>query len=91
MNADSAGGNPTPVVLAVQDDGALSIRKSTITKIAAAGDVVEYSVIVSNSGSNPVKTKVSDTPPIGFEYVSVSVKLNGAASGAPIKNGAPGN
>ena len=88
VNADSAGGNPTPVVLAVQDDGALSIRKSTITKIAAAGDVVEYSVIVSNSGSNPVKTKVSDTPPIGFEYVSGSVKLNGAASGAPIKNGA---
>ena len=87
VNADSAGGNPTSIVLAVQDDGQLSIRKSTVTKIATAGDVVEYSVLVSNSGTNPVKTKVSDTPPTGFEYVTGSSKVNGANSDAPIRSG----
>jgi uncharacterized repeat protein (TIGR01451 family) len=86
--ADSDSGLATAVVFAIQDDGALSIRKSTVTKVATAGDVVEYSVIVSNSSSSPVRTKVTDTPPTGFEFVSGSARLNGAGSGAPIQNGA---
>jgi uncharacterized repeat protein (TIGR01451 family) len=48
---------------------------------------VEYSVVVSNSGSSAVKTKVTDTPPAGFEYVAGSAKVNGASSDAPFRNG----
>jgi uncharacterized repeat protein (TIGR01451 family) len=88
VSGDSASGIPTGVIFVLADDGQLSIRKSTATKVATSGDVIEYSVIVSNSGSNPVKTKVTDTPPTGFEFVTGSAKVNGAGSGAPIQNGA---
>ena len=84
VNGDSATGNPTPLVLTVQDDGALSISKSTPTKVATAGDVVEYTINVNNSGSNPVKARVADTPPVGFDFVAGSAKVNGAASSGPI-------
>ena len=87
VGGDSSSGTPTGVIFVLEDDGQLSIRKSTVTKIATAGDVIEYAVIVSNSGSNPVATKVTDTPPTGFVYVAGTVKLNGAGSGAPIQNG----
>ena len=86
--ADSDSGLATAVVFAIQDDGVLSVRKSTVTKIATSGDVVEYSVTVTNSSSSPVKTKVTDTPPTGFEFVPGSAKVNGIAGGAPIQNGA---
>jgi uncharacterized repeat protein (TIGR01451 family) len=88
VGGDSAAGVPTPVIFAVQDDGELGIKKSTVTKITTAGEVVEYSVMVSNSGSSGVRTKVTDTPPVGFDYVAGSAKVNGASSSAPFKNGA---
>jgi uncharacterized repeat protein (TIGR01451 family) len=88
VGGDSALGIPTGVVFTIQDDGALSIRKSTVAKVATSGDVIEYSVLVSNSSTSPVKTKVTDTPPTGFEFVSGSAKVNGVAGGAPIQNGA---
>jgi uncharacterized repeat protein (TIGR01451 family) len=37
--------------------------------------VVEYTVSVTNTSSSPVKTKVTDTPPVGFTYASGSAKL----------------
>ena len=83
VGGDSASGVPTGVIFAVQDDGALSIKKSTVTKITTAGEVVEYSVVVSSSSSSPTKTKVTDKPPVGFEYVSGTAKVNGASSSAP--------
>ena len=87
VGGDSSTGVPTPVVLADQDDGALSIRKSTVTKVASAGDLVEYTIIVSNSSTNSATVKVTDTPPAGFEYAAGTAKVNGVASGSPIKNG----
>ena len=86
VGGDSAAGVPTGITFTVQDDGALSIKKSTVTKITTAGEVVEYSVVVSSSSSNPTKTKVTDKPPVGFEYVAGSAKVNGVASGAPISS-----
>ena len=83
VGGDSATGVPTGVIFAVQDDGALSIKKSTVTKITTAGEVVEYSIVVSSTSSTPTKTKVTDKPPVGFEYVAGSAKVNGAASSAP--------
>jgi uncharacterized repeat protein (TIGR01451 family) len=68
-------GVPTPVIFVVEEDGELLIKKSTITKEASAGDVVEYTVSVTNTSSSPVKTKVTDTPPVGFTYASGSAKL----------------
>jgi uncharacterized repeat protein (TIGR01451 family) len=85
--SDSASGVPTGVVFALLDDGDLSIRKSTATKVASSGDVVEYSVLVSNSSSSAVRTRVSDTPPAGFEYVNGTTKVNGSSSDAPIRSG----
>ena len=84
VGGDSASGVPTGIVFVVQDDGELNIKKSTVTKVASAGDVVEYSISVSNSSSSAVKTKVTDTPPVGFEFVAGSAKVNGVAASAPI-------
>ena len=86
--SDSASGIPTGVIFALQDDGALNIRKSTATKVASSGDVVEYSVVVSNSSTSSVKTRVTDKPPAGFEFVSGSARVNGGSGGSPIQNGA---
>jgi uncharacterized repeat protein (TIGR01451 family) len=72
---DSDTGVPTPIILVIEEDGELQIKKSTIIKEASAGDVVEYTVSVTNTSSNPVKAKVTDTPPVGFEYVADSAKV----------------
>jgi uncharacterized repeat protein (TIGR01451 family) len=72
---DSEMGVPTPVIFTQQEDGDLQIKKSTITKEASAGDVVEYAITVTNTSSSAVKTKVTDTPPVGFEYVAGSAKM----------------
>ena len=57
--------------------------ESTVTKITTAGEVVEYTILVGNSSSSPVKTKVIDTPPVGFEYVAGSAKIAGIAISSP--------
>jgi uncharacterized repeat protein (TIGR01451 family) len=72
---DSELGVPTPVLFEQQDDGELLIKKSTITKEASAGDVIDYSITITNTGSLPVSTKVTDTPPVGFTYVAGSAKM----------------
>ena len=79
-------GVPTPVILTLAEDGELLISKSTITKVASAGDVVEYIITVRNTSSNAVKTKVTDTPPLGFEYISGTGKVNGVPASS-ISNG----
>jgi uncharacterized repeat protein (TIGR01451 family) len=83
VGADSASGVPTAVIFAVQDDGALSIGKSTVTKVTTAGEVIEYLINVSSSSSTPTKVKVTDKPPVGFEYVAGTAKVNGATSSNP--------
>jgi uncharacterized repeat protein (TIGR01451 family) len=76
---DSELGIPTPIVLLV-DDGGLNIVKSTVTKEASAGDVVVYSVTVTNTSSVAVaNAKVTDTPPVGFVYVPGSAKIGGSS------------
>ena len=81
--ADTDAGVPTPLILVIEEDGELSINKSTPTKVGAAGDVVLYTVSISNTSSNPVKSKVTDTPPVGFEYISGSAKLGGSSIANP--------
>jgi uncharacterized repeat protein (TIGR01451 family) len=83
VGGDSASGVPTSIIFAAQDDGELGIKKSTITKIATAGEVVEYSIFVTNSSTSAVKTRVTDIPPVGFEYVTGSAKVNGIAIPGP--------
>jgi uncharacterized repeat protein (TIGR01451 family) len=88
VGGDSASGVPTSIIFAAQDDGELGIKKSTITKTTAAGEVVEYSILIGNSSTSAVKAKVTDTPPIGFEYVAGSAKVGGVAIASPsIANG----
>jgi uncharacterized repeat protein (TIGR01451 family) len=84
VGGDSAAGVPTGIIFTVQDDGELGIKKSTVTKITTAGEVVEYSILVGNTSSSSVKTKVTDTPPVGFEYVTGSAKIGGVAIAAPV-------
>ena len=86
-NGDSVSGIPTPLVLSDVDDGALLIRKTTVTKVATAGDVVEYTINVTNTSTNPTNVKVTDVPPTGFIYVPRSVKVNNAVSGDAIASG----
>jgi uncharacterized repeat protein (TIGR01451 family) len=80
---DSESGIGTGVTFVIEDDGGLNIKKTTVTKVASSGNVVEYVVQISNTSSNPVTTKVTDTPPLGFEYVSGSARVNGSVIGAP--------
>jgi uncharacterized repeat protein (TIGR01451 family) len=80
---DSDTGISTDVIFVIEDDGELVIKKSTTTKLASAGDVVEYSIVVGNTGSNAVRTNVTDKPPAGFEYVAGTAKVNGVAIANP--------
>ena len=71
-------GSPTPVIFVLAEDGEILVSKSTPTKVGSAGDVVEYTVVVRNTSTNAVTgVKVTDTPPVGFEYVAGSGKLSG--------------
>jgi len=84
---DLEAGIPTPVLFSVEEDGGLLISKSTVTKVGSAGDVVEYVVNVRNTSTNSVRsTKVTDTPPVGFDLVAGSAKVNGIAASSS-KNG----
>jgi uncharacterized repeat protein (TIGR01451 family) len=66
-----------------KDDGNLEIKKSTITKEASTGDVVEYAVTVTNTSSVAVvSAKVTDTPPVGFAYVAGSAKIGDTSVGS---------
>jgi uncharacterized repeat protein (TIGR01451 family) len=79
--ADIDVGIPTPVILVIEEDGAILIKKSTATKVSSAGDVVEYVINVTNTSSSPVSdVKVTDTPPVGFTYVAGTAKVNGVAA-----------
>ncbi len=84
---DSDTGVPTPIILVIEEDGELQIKKSTIIKEASAGDVVEYTVSVTNTSSNPVKAKVTDTPPVGFEYVADSAKVGSVSISSTASGG----
>jgi uncharacterized repeat protein (TIGR01451 family) len=85
--ADTDTGIPTAVIFTLQDDGELGVKKSTVTKITTAGEAVEYAISVSNSSSSAVKTNVTDTPPVGFEYVAGSAKVAGIAIAPASANG----
>ena len=84
---DPDTGVPTPIILVIEEDGELQIKKSTIIKEASAGDVVEYTVSVTNTSSNPVKAKVTDTPPVGFEYVADSAKVGSVSISSTASGG----
>jgi uncharacterized repeat protein (TIGR01451 family) len=80
-------GIPTPVIFVLAEDGEILVSKSTPTKVGSAGDVVEYTVVVRNTSSNAVTSvKVTDTPPVGFEYVAGSGKVSGV-SATTVRNG----
>ena len=81
--SDSEAGIPTPVVLAIEEDGELLIQKSTPSKEASAGEIVPYTVNITNTSSSAVKSSVTDAPPVGFEYVAGSAKLRGASIANP--------
>jgi uncharacterized repeat protein (TIGR01451 family) len=80
-------GIPTPVIFVIAEDGEILVSKSTPTKVGSAGDVVEYTVVVRNTGSNAVTSvKITDTPPVGFEYVAGSGKVSGVPA-TSVRNG----
>jgi uncharacterized repeat protein (TIGR01451 family) len=79
--ADIDVGIPTPVILVIEEDGAILIKKSTAAKVSSAGDVVEYVINVTNTSSSPVSdVKVTDTPPVGFTYIAGTAKVNGVTA-----------
>ena len=64
------------VTVPVELPSQLSIIKTTSVREARIGDLVRYSVLVSNVGaSNVLNATITDTPPPGFTYVAGSMSV----------------
>ncbi|MFA6450053.1 MAG: SdrD B-like domain-containing protein [bacterium] len=62
----------------------LAVTKTAERKIVYIGDIVQYTVTVTNRGSAAVfNLSVNDTMPHGIEYLSGSTRINGVASVDP--------
>lgn len=55
----------------------LNIQKDSSATVAVNGDIIEYTIIVSNSGTAPAENlKIKDTLPTGFNYKNNTSKLD---------------
>ena len=69
--------------------GALEIEKKVSKAEASIGDVLDYTIVVKNSGTGDIiDAIVSDTLPVGFALEARSVRQSGASVADPA--GAPG-
>ncbi len=75
------------VSMPVDSPNQLSIIKTVAVREARIGDLVRYSVTLTNLGATDVvDARIVDTPPMGFSYVAGSVAVldrDGAASVSP--------
>jgi uncharacterized repeat protein (TIGR01451 family)/fimbrial isopeptide formation D2 family protein len=64
------------VSIPVEIPGQLSIIKTSSVREARIGDLVRYTLTVTNIGAvNVVDARVTDTPPAGFSYVADSMAV----------------
>jgi len=86
----SGGGSPPSISTTGSSTVALTIVISnfTLTKtadhtLAQIGDVIGYTIQVTNSTSSPFpNAQIQDTPPIGFVYVPGSAQVSSGTSGS---------
>lgn len=86
--------NPVIIQLVTPE---INIVKSSDIAFADIGDIITYTMIVTNTGDVTANNVVfTDTPPAGTTFVPGSITVNGAptpgnpSSGIPIGNMAPG-
>ncbi|MEJ8855337.1 isopeptide-forming domain-containing fimbrial protein [Variovorax robiniae] len=73
---DPACGNACSVSIPVENPAQLSIVKTSAVRVAKIGDLVRYTLTVSNVGASAVTdARIVDTPPQGFTYVTGSVAV----------------
>ncbi|BEP66829.1 hypothetical protein GmRootV35_13430 [Variovorax sp. V35] len=73
---DPACGSACSVSIPVEIPAQLSIVKTSAVREAKVGDLVRYTLTVTNIGaSNVVNARITDTPPMGFSYVAGSVAV----------------
>jgi uncharacterized repeat protein (TIGR01451 family) len=53
----------------------LLVQKTVSAQKVSIGDLLTYTVVVSNPFTNPMVVKLADTPPAGLEYVPGSASL----------------
>ena len=73
---DPACGSACSVVVPVEIPAQLSLVKTSAVREAKVGDLVRYTITITNVGqANVVNASVIDTPPMGFTLVAGSVNV----------------
>ncbi len=88
-SASSLGNNSGCDTTPVAGEPNLQLTKSVSRTEAEIGDVIDYTVVVRNTGTADLAdARVSDKLPVGFAYESHTARVNG--SSIPDPTGAPG-
>ncbi|PKP59676.1 MAG: hypothetical protein CVT89_00970, partial [Candidatus Altiarchaeales archaeon HGW-Altiarchaeales-2] len=79
---------PVSVIVNVKGKPILVLDKKANATYAEPGDVIRYSINISNLGESKIlNLNISDKLPVGFNYISGSSKLDGSSIGDPTLTG----